>query len=126
MSFFELTPEIKLNLGTSCWVSDPLDPLKNAARPCFSFRAIQQMFGSCLHVLENEGANFIYAFPSPGNNNSSGNAHSNFHDDYDMVRFGGQKGSKNNSSGGGDDGKANSVFYGIPDEIDLLNMIIQY
>lgn len=50
--FFYLGPEQLHTLGTSCWISDPLDISKNVSRPCFLFRQVQQLFSQSLHLLQ--------------------------------------------------------------------------
>jgi hypothetical protein len=96
MTFFELTTELKSSLGTSCWVSDPLDPSKNATRPCYSFRSIQQLFASCLHRIEVDGGSFVYSYP------------------------------KDPSKMGAHSEKGGGFYYGVPDEIDLLSLILSF
>lgn len=52
--FFDLNPEEIVTVGTSCWIKDPLDPVKNVARPSYAFRQIQQLFSQCLSEFEKE------------------------------------------------------------------------
>jgi hypothetical protein len=54
--FFDLSPEQQGLLGSSCWISDPLDPYKNVARPSYLFRQIQLLFSRCLQTIEEEHA----------------------------------------------------------------------
>ena len=118
MTFFELTTEIKAHLGTSCWVSDPLDPSKNATRPCFSFRTIQQLFANCLQIIETEGANFIYAYPNanhPDDNNGGRLSHGQSNKPSGSTH---DEGHGSNHKGG--------IHYAIPDDVDLLHLMIQY
>ena len=48
----ELTAEQRLQVGTSGWITDPLDPTKNVARPSFAFRQIQLLLAQCLEAFE--------------------------------------------------------------------------
>lgn len=48
----ELSQEQLATLGSSCWISDPLDTSKNVARPSFMWRQIQSMFAETLKELD--------------------------------------------------------------------------
>jgi hypothetical protein len=88
-------------LGTSCWVSDPLDPSKNATRPCYAFRSIQQLFANCLHRIETEGNACMCSYP----------------------RFA-SKGGPNGPHGSGGGSGGGGMYYSIPEEVDLLKVML--
>ena len=51
---FDLSLDQRNTLGTSLWISDPLHPLKNVARPSFAFRQIQLLLGDHLATIERD------------------------------------------------------------------------
>ena len=51
-ALFPLSNEQKATLGTSLWVSDPLEPNKNCAKSTFAYGAIKQYFSNMLSEWE--------------------------------------------------------------------------
>ena len=51
-ALFPLSNEQKAALGTSLWVSDPLEPSKNCAKSTFAYGSIKQYFSNMLSEWE--------------------------------------------------------------------------
>jgi hypothetical protein len=107
---FDLSAEQRASVGTSCWITDPLDPEKNVARPSFAFAQVQAFLEQCLETIEREGARLqSNNNSSNSSNNSSGNnsSHNSSHNNSKKMNR------DSSDSGGGN-------------KVDLLRCIMRF
>ena len=72
-SIFTLSSEQKVTLGTSLWVSDPLEPTKNCARSTFAYVSIKQYLATVLNEWEtvSRSRSIQYMSKKAGNNTTN-------------------------------------------------------
>jgi hypothetical protein len=115
---FELSAEQRSTLGTSFWLTDPLDPTKNVGRPSFAFRQIQAVFAQHLSTMEREyfrSLSTIRYNNNYNNNDGSNNSNSNSNSKSQQLSARGRLNNGNNNN-----------YNNKLDEVDLLRSLMKF